>query len=117
GASWFASRDSVPYPADVGPPFRSGVSIYHLNPPMLLPGMIGSGLLPYYRSCNIGYWAWELECLPGEWIDAIEFVQAVMVPSRFCQAVVQRYTAKPVMVVPHPVGEPPAGTEQRLRDQ
>jgi glycosyltransferase involved in cell wall biosynthesis len=48
-----------------------------------------------------------LETLPREWIAALRFVQAVMVPSRFCQAVVQRYTSKPVLVVPHPVRDAP----------
>jgi glycosyltransferase involved in cell wall biosynthesis len=70
---------------------------------MLLPGIIKSGLGEYYRSFSIGYWAWELEALPAEWVNALKFVQAVIVPSRFCQAAVQRYTAKPVLVVPHPV--------------
>jgi glycosyltransferase involved in cell wall biosynthesis len=98
----FAGRDSMSY--QPGDPFeRGGVSIYHLNPPMLLPALICSGLSRYYGSYNIGYWAWELECLPDEWISAIRFMHAIFVPSRFCQAAVQRYTSKPVIVVPHPV--------------
>jgi hypothetical protein len=103
-APLFASGDGVPYGAGAEIPSRpGGLSIYHLNPPMLLPGIIKSGLGEYYRSFSIGYWAWELEALPAEWVNALKFVQAVIVPSRFCQAAVQRYTAKPVLVVPHPV--------------
>jgi hypothetical protein len=82
------------------------LSIFHLNPPMLLPGILMSGLGRYYAGCNVGYWAWELEELPPEWIGAIRFLHAVIVPSTFCRDTVQRYTSKPVLVVPHPVRVP-----------
>jgi glycosyltransferase involved in cell wall biosynthesis len=101
-AALFGAQDGIPCPG--GTPFVPGsVSIYHLNPPMLLAGVIRAGLTRYYRSYNVGYWAWELETLPPEWIAAFRFVDAVIVPSRFCQTAVKRYTAKPVLVVPHPV--------------
>lgn len=118
----FASSDGIGYPVSDRTTFHpGGLSIYHLNPSMLLPGIIRSGLSRYYRSYNIGYWAWELECLPDEWIEAIRFMNAILVPSRFCQAVVQHYTSKPVLVVPHPVQEvmvpaaPAAGDAGRFR--
>lgn len=91
----------------------SDVSIYHLNPPMLLSGIVGSGLARYRRSFNIGYWAWELECLPREWISGLRYVDAVFVPSAFCRNAVQRYTEKPVFVVPHPVRDVAEGKRHR----
>jgi glycosyltransferase involved in cell wall biosynthesis len=91
----------------------SDVTIYHLNPPMLLPGILGSGLVRYRRSFNIGYWAWELDCLPREWIGGLRYVDAVFVPSTFCRDTVRRYTEKPVYVVPHPVREVAQGKRHR----
>ena len=76
------------------------MSIYHLNPPKLLVGLLRSGLGRYRRSFNIGYWAWELETLPTEWIEGLRFVDAVMAPSTFSRDAVARYTSKPVVVVP-----------------
>jgi glycosyltransferase involved in cell wall biosynthesis len=103
-AGLFASDDGIAYPASARRKFASGgFSIYHLNPSMLLPGIIRSGLGRYYRSYNIGYWAWELESLPPEWIESLRFMHAIMVPSRYCQAAIERYTSKPVLVVPHPI--------------
>lgn len=103
-AGLFASDDGIVYPTAAESEFApGGFSIYHLNPSMLLPGVIRSGLTRYYRSYNIGYWAWELESLPPEWIDSLRFMHAIMVPSRYCQAAVKRYTSRPVLVVPHPV--------------
>lgn len=110
----FASDDAVAYRHLGSGQYRTGgVSIYHLNPPMLLPGILRSGLSRYRRSYNIGYWAWELESLPQEWIAALRFVDAVAVPSTFCRDAVRRYTDKPVLVVPHPVQQ--AGGPARSR--
>lgn len=104
-AALFDSDDGVAYPQrESGPP--ADVAIYHLNPTMLLPSILRAGLPQHLRTYSIGYWAWELETLPPEWIGALRFVDAVMVPSRFCQEAVQAYTSKPVVVVPHPVAQP-----------
>lgn len=103
-AALFDSDDGVTYPQrDSGPP--ADVAIYHLNPNMLLPSILRAGLPQHLRTYSIGYWAWELETLPPEWVGALRFVDAVMVPSRFCREAVQAYTSKPVVVVPHPVGQ------------
>jgi glycosyltransferase involved in cell wall biosynthesis len=111
-AAIFDSNDGITFEqAERGAARASQTCIYHLNPPMLLPGIIGSGLSSYYRSFNIGYWAWELDTLPREWIRALDYVHAVFVPSRFCQSLIQRYTGKPVLLVPHPV--PPLAIERK----
>ena len=102
-ASFFDSDDGVQFETWSDPGAGVQASIYHLNPPMLLPGIIRSNPLRFWRGYNIGYWAWELEILPREWIDALRFVDAVMVPSTFCQGAIERHTDKPVLVVPHPI--------------
>lgn len=102
-ADLFQSGDGVPFrgPAvDAGP---AQLSFYHLNPTMLLPGIIRSNPLSFLRTYNIAYWAWELEQLPAEWIAAIPFVDAIMVPSAFSKAAIEPHTSKPVLVVPHPL--------------
>ncbi len=86
-----------------GRPNGRELSIYHLNPPLMLLGMIASGPRRYYRGTNIAYWAWELPDLPPEWIVALDYVDAVLTPSTFCRDIIQRHTTKPVVVVPHPV--------------
>jgi glycosyltransferase involved in cell wall biosynthesis len=103
-ARLFACDEGIAYPAGNEQTFGPGeFNIYHLNPSMLLPGVLRSGLRRYYQGYNVGYWAWELEELPAEWIACIRYVHAIMVPSRFCQRAVARHTSKPVLVVPHPI--------------
>jgi exopolysaccharide biosynthesis WecB/TagA/CpsF family protein len=117
-AGLYASDDGIAFPgtSDDAP---ADVVIYHLNPPMLLPSILRTGLRRHAGTYKIGYWAWELETLPDEWVRALRFVDAVMVPSRFCQEAVRRHTDKPVLVVPHPVdaaGSAPArGPSGRFR--
>ncbi len=114
-ASLYDSDDGLPFGSADGATGRADVSIYHLNPPMLLPGIIRSNPMRFWRGYNIGYWAWELEALPHEWIAAIRFMDAIMVPSTFCKAAVERHTAKPVLVVPHPVAIGAAGAAPSSR--
>lgn len=102
-AGLYESDDGLPFAASVGTSGRPQVSVYHLNPPMLLPGVLRANWLRYLRTFNIGYWAWELESLPREWVNALRFVDAVMVPSSFCKRAVERHTDKPVVIVPHPI--------------
>lgn len=101
-AGLFASRDDVAYPVGTERP-EADLAIYHMNPPMLIPSILRAGLRRHARTYSVGYWAWELETLPDEWVAALRFVDAVLVPSRFCRDAVQAATDKPVIVVPHPV--------------
>jgi glycosyltransferase involved in cell wall biosynthesis len=102
-APFFGVGDDVGFASNAANDSGASIAIYHLNPPKLLAGIMRAGLRQYYGTYNIGYWAWELETLPREWVNAIRFVDAIMVPSEFCRAAIARYTDKPVAVVPHPL--------------
>lgn len=104
-SAFFNSDDNIAYINRSSHVADPDLTIYHVNPTMLLPAILSGGLKSYYRSYNAGYWAWELECLPREWIRATRFLDLIMVPSNFCKAAVERSTQKPVLVVPHPVSQ------------
>jgi len=113
-AALFATDHGIAYKC--GTAIAPGsVSIYHLNPPMLLPGLLRSNLAYYYRSYNIGYWAWELEVVPAEWRNGARYVNAVFVPSEFTRKAIAPLTSAPVIVVPHPVTEKPAADGMRAK--
>lgn len=84
-----------------------GVWIAHMNPPelnRLLFMLRSSNSLDRYR---IGYWAWELDVLPPDWIPVSAALHEIWTPSRFVQAAVRkalpasRHDA--IKVVPHAV--------------
>lgn len=100
----FSVDDGVPFEATGSSDAKAGgISIYHLNPPMMLLGMVAAGLRRYRRDTNVAYWAWEVPRLPSGWLKALDRVDAVLVPSTFCQTTVANSTDKPVLVVPHPL--------------
>lgn len=116
-SAYFSSDDGLRFAIQrSGQAISPACTIYHLNPPMLLRGFLASGLRKYYASYNIGYWAWELETVPPEWRRAIDYVDAIFVPTAFCANAITKVTRKPVLVVPHPVSRAkPANTGPQER--
>lgn len=89
--------------------------IYHLNPPMLPPVILQMGLADFKKTYNIGYWAWELETIPTEWVNAIRYMNAIITPSSFTTNVIQNYTNHPVLTATHPVASGEATPDIRTR--
>ncbi len=89
--------------------------IYHLNPPMLPPVIMQMGITNFKKTYNIGYWAWELEAIPAEWIRAIRYMNAIITPSRFTTDVIQGYADYPVLTATHPVTLAAATAGMRAR--
>lgn len=89
--------------------------IYHLNPPMLPPVILQMGLSNFKKTYNIGYWAWELEAIPAEWIKAIRYMNAIFTPSNFTTLTIKNYTHIPVLTATHPVRRSTASSGIRTR--
>lgn len=86
---------------DIATKTGQGTIIIHANPPIfyLLLARLPSSFLQNKRI--IAYWAWELERLPASYIMALNFVDAVEVPSSFTAQAVKCETNKEVTVHPH----------------
>lgn len=52
---------------------------------------------------NVGFWFWELERFPREWLPSLDLLDEVWVASRFVQAAIRPHTRKPVRRVTLPV--------------
>ncbi|MDO5484647.1 MAG: glycosyltransferase [Desulfovibrionaceae bacterium] len=81
-----------------------GTVIIHANPPQFQLALCALGKKFLQHKKVVGYWAWELESLPPVWQQALDYVDAVEVPSRFVQHTLQTYTDKAVTVIPHQGG-------------
>jgi hypothetical protein len=95
-----ADRTLGPYIADE---LRHACSVFCLNPDMLKPirHLLKSGTAT--RRYNIGFWFWELEQIPREWLYAIEAVDEIWVATEFVREAMRSVTSKPVTKVPTPI--------------
>jgi len=95
-----ADRTMGPYIADE---LRHACSVFCLNPDMLKPirHLLKSGTAA--QRYNIGFWFWELEQIPSEWMYAIESVDEVWVATDFIRDAIRKVTSKPVTKVPTPI--------------
>lgn len=93
-----------------------GTVVIHANPPQFQLALCALGREFLRGKRVVGYWAWELETLPPFWKQALDYVDAVEVPSAFVAAAVRRCTRKPVTVVPHAVPLPGRRKTDYARD-
>lgn len=100
----FHKKPDAPWIFDNAPvDMPVGVRIFHLNPPMMPPVIFSMGLKNFCSVYNIGFWAWELEEIPSEWVKGARYMNAILTPSDFTTNVIRKYTDRPVETVLHPV--------------
>lgn len=90
------------YPFEEGGALRgAGTVILHVNAPLVPLAMLRLGRAFLQDKHVVGYWAWELPAVPGEWRLGIPFVHNIWAPSRFTADALSVLTAeKSVHVVP-----------------
>lgn len=99
---------SVGFPVDLPVPFppptdaERGVVISHINPPELLRWARETEGRPLEGRRHIGYWAWELEDAPADWIPAFDLVDEVWTPSAFAADAIRKIAPARVKVTPAP---------------
>jgi len=62
---------------------------------------------------NVGFWAWEMEVFPDEWLPSFSHFDELWTHSRFCVDVFSSVSPIPVRRVPLPVQAPPGLTADR----
>lgn len=99
---------SVGFPVDLPVPFpppaerERGVVISHINPPELLRWARETEGRPLEGRRHIGYWAWELEDAPADWVPAFDLVDEVWTPSAFAAGAIRKIAPARVKVTPAP---------------
>lgn len=79
------------------------INLVHINPSELpvaytkLPKEIWEG---HY---NVGYWLWELEEFPEEWVPCFNLFHEIWTPSEFISNALRKRTEKPVKTMPYHV--------------
>src|SRR5690606_8983460 len=55
---------------------------------------------------NIGFWLWELEEFPDDWVKCFSFVDEIWTSSKFASDSIRKKTDLPVHIVPYPISAP-----------
>lgn len=82
------------------------VNLIHVNASEMPVAYMNMGANVWDYRYNIGYWAWELEEFPEEWLPAFNLVDEVWTPSDFVTNTLKKYTDKPVVTIPHCISAP-----------
>ncbi|HYJ04683.1 MAG TPA: glycosyltransferase family 4 protein, partial [Chthoniobacterales bacterium] len=68
----------------------------HAASPYFLSGYERSGLFRREDVYRIAYWAWELETVPDEWVEAAETVDEIWSPTEFVAQAMRSRMSRPV---------------------
>ncbi|RED57646.1 glycosyltransferase [Cohnella lupini] len=79
------------------------VNIFHLNAEQMFEAYTQFGNKLFEERYNIGFWHWELEDFPEEWLEGFKFVNEVWVPSSFVANSVSMKSPVPVVRIPHSI--------------
>jgi glycosyltransferase involved in cell wall biosynthesis len=84
---------------------KYGVNIFHINASEMPVAYMDLGKAFFDGHYNIGFWLWELEDFPKEWMPAFNLIDELWVPSDFEKNIFEKLTDKPVLTVPYPVAD------------
>lgn len=82
------------------------VNLIHVNPSELPLAFMDIGKQQWDYRYNIGYWLWELEDFPSEWLSSLHFVDEIWTASEFVAKSIRKCTDKPVHAMPYCVTAP-----------
>lgn len=82
------------------------INIIHLNPPDLALAHVTLDKKMWDYKYNIGFWLWELEEFPEEWVKCFSFVDEIWTPSEFVSNSIRKKTTIPVRTVPYYISAP-----------
>ncbi len=85
---------------------RYGINIFHINMHEFATAFIQLGKEKWDNHYNIGFWLWELEEFPDEWVDCIHLLDEIWTPAEFVSNSIRKKTQKPVITIPYHVTAP-----------
>jgi glycosyltransferase involved in cell wall biosynthesis len=113
-ADGFAKREQN-YPASpVSTSFPYTTNLLYVNADQTHVVRESLGESFYRDRHNIGFWVWELDEFPEEWLSAFAPYREIWTPSTFCRDAIARKSPIPVFCVPYAVSPAaPAGMDRQ----
>jgi glycosyltransferase involved in cell wall biosynthesis len=78
-------------------------NLVHVNPDVFVQ-LANNENRPYFEGhYNIGYWVWELDRFPEEWVCLAEYLDEIWTPSDFSFQAISKAVDIPVIRMPHSI--------------
>nr|WP_295679327.1 glycosyltransferase family 4 protein [uncultured Lachnoclostridium sp.] len=82
---------------------KYNINLVHINPRELGIALVKLDKGIWDKRYNIGFWLWELEEFPEEWIPFIDYFDEIWTPSEFISRSIRKCTKKPVITIPYSI--------------
>lgn len=79
------------------------INVIHINPHELGIAMMQLDRKIFAGRYNIGFWLWELEEFPDEWLPCISCMNEIWTPSEFISNSIRKKTNIPVSTIPYAI--------------
>lgn len=93
--------DIMEYEDKINDRLKYSINLWHVNPSQFAEAYACMGREAFDKRYNIGYWLWELEEFPDEWVPYIRLLDEIWTPSEFISESIRKKTDKPVYTVPY----------------
>lgn len=93
---------------------KYGINIFHINMHEFATAYMQLGKRLWDNHYNIGFWLWELEEFPDEWIPCINLLDEIWTPAEFVSDSIRKKTDKPVVTIPYYVTAPVKSEYDRM---
>ena len=100
------SMTDITYRSKITNTLPFNINLIHINASEFTRAFMDIGKEAWDHRYNIGYWLWELEEFPEEWMGNFHLVDEIWTPSEFISRTLRKYTDKPVNTIPYAVKAP-----------
>lgn len=91
------------FSSGVGKELPYNINLIHINPHELGMAFLQIDSSVWNYRYNIGFWLWELEEFPDEWLPCLNCLNEIWTPSEFISRTIREKTDKPVITIPYHV--------------
>lgn len=96
-----AESEYPQYESKISDELPYNINLIHINPHELGLAFQQSHDKIWNGRYNIGFWLWELEDFPEEWLPCFHCLNEVWTPSGFITSCIQKNTNLPVVTIPY----------------
>lgn len=82
------------------------INLIHINPSDLAIAYLTLDKSVWEYKYNIGFWLWELEEFPDEWVNCFNVLDEIWTPSEFVSNSIRKKTSLPVHTMIYPISAP-----------